>query len=111
MKAKIKLRLTNEYSYQNIRDLIMFIELKDKPFTSSYHEYKVIDGSKLEYISNISKDKFYNDVYNFITNEEQIIKKGKEFLKDILKNKSIEQKKEEIEKLLKNFKPIEIEVK
>ena len=41
----------------------------------------------------------------------QIIVKGEEFLKDILKDKLKENKVEEIEKMIKNFKPIEIEVK
>lgn len=89
----------------------MVLEIKDKPFSSSYHRYVIIDGSKFEYITSSSKDNFYNDVYNFITDESQIIKKGEELLKDILKDKLKENKIEVIEKMIRDFKPIEIEVK
>ncbi len=111
MKAKIKLKLTAIYDCQRSRNLEMILEIKDKPFSSSHHRYIIIDGSKFEYITSASKDNFYNDVYNFITDKNQIIKMGEELLKDILKDKLKENKIEVIEKLIKDFKPIEIEVK
>lgn len=108
MKAKIRLELTDNYGYQRTRNLVMILVLNNGFLNSNYRNV-IIDGDKIEYISN--RDRFYDEVYNFITNEDQIIVKGEEFLKDILKDKLKENKVEEIEKMIKNFKPIEIEVK
>lgn len=107
LKAKIKLELVDNFGCQRTRSLIMILIVNDR-FLNKWYRSVIIDGDKFEYISN--RDRFYNDVYNFITDRETIIKRGEESLKDIIKDKLKENKIEEIERLLKEFKPIEIEV-
>lgn len=100
MKAKIKLRLRDR---EYLTNLEMLIKL-DGDFS---YKYKKTLISSDEFYDN----DFYNEVYKFATNKEKIIEKGEEFLKEILNSELSERGIEEVKKMIKNFEPIEIEVK
>lgn len=107
MKAKIKLELQKQRSYINDISLVMLIKLEGEFF---YNYEQIIlnnDANRFRFYG----DDFYEEVYKFVANKERIIEKGREFVEGILKDKLKKQSKEEIEKLVMNFKPIEIEVK
>lgn len=106
LKAKIKLELQKQRSFIGNLSLVMLIKLNGE--FGYNHKKTILSNDEFKFMSNC--ENFYDVLYDFITDNEQIIKKGEEFMKDILKDKLKNQKRKDIEKILENFKPIEIEV-
>ena len=107
MKAKIKLKLKQQRDYIYNTSLVMLIKLNGEFFYNYERTIFSNDSNRFRFYG----DDFYEEVQNFVTNKEKIIEKGKEFVESILKDKIEQQSREDIEKLVMNFKPIEIEVK
>lgn len=105
MKAKIKLDISGSSYYKYLR---MKLKIENEWFY--WHTSPIIDDA------NISDEEFYTKVINFLSNKNEIIQYGEEFMKEIIKTKSnkliADGKESEAYKLLKQLnKPIEIEVK
>jgi hypothetical protein len=101
MKAKLKL-------YMYTEALCMQIKLENEKFYG--YERNIISRW------NKSEDMFYDEVLNFISDKNNIIKVGEDKVKGILeekiKNAEFKNKEKEVRKLLKqlNENPIEVEV-
>lgn len=106
MKAKIKFELKQRRDCVHNTSLVMLIKLDGEFFYNYERTIFSNDSNRFRFYG----DDFYDEVYKFITNKEKIIEKGKEFVESILKDKIEQQSREGIEKLVMNFKPIEIEV-
>ena len=77
-----------------------------------WHEFIILSGDNKKYKT---REQFFSAVCDFLIDRNLIIKKGKEMVKRILKERlekeNIYSKEKEVEKLLKQLKqPVEIEV-
>jgi hypothetical protein len=105
MKAKIKLDISGSSYYKYLR-----MKLKIEKEWFYWHTCTVIDDD------DISDEEFYTKVINFLSDKNEIILYGEEFMKQIIKKKYnnliTNQKESEAYRLLQQLnKPIEIEVK
>jgi regulator of sigma D len=117
MKGKVKLKLTDTNDGYN-RYLNIWLKIENEWFFN-YCDTVIDDAIRDDSNKRIrdkSKEEFYTDVVDFISDINNITKAGENLMKEIIKKKAnklkAESKENEALELLKKLnKPIEIEVK
>lgn len=110
MKVKFVLELVDNNDFQKTKSLQMKILLPTEAlFSEKIYQKIIIKGDIMEYIAN--PNYFYDDVYDFINDTEEIINEGKKFMNEIIKTQLRENRKNETENILKNMRPIEVDIR
>ncbi len=108
IKGRIKFKIED---YGVHKELIMLLKIKGFLF---YSHQKVILKNNYYIDNNYDDEYFYNDVILFLNDHKKVMRTGEDFMIEILRKYTkkglIRTKRRQAEKMLKEMKPIKIEI-